>query len=164
MKPASHRRWLPWIALAAAYFGIQFYAGSKLAAGPPPPLAGTTLKGEPFDLKRLQGRPAIVYFWASWCSICRAMQSNVGAIAGDYPLITVALQSGDQREVDRYQNQHGFHPPTVLDEDGSDAQRWGVRGVPVVFVLDSRGDIRFASTGYHTEWGLRLRLWLTGRI
>lgn len=158
------RRFLPWIAVLAAYLGLQVFAGYRLASGTPPPLTATRLTGAPFDLSQLQGRPALIYFWASWCGICSAMRHNIDAITRDHPVITVAMQSGGPTEVLRYQDEQNFHPATLLDEEGDIARRYGVRGVPVVFVLDANGDIRFASTGYQTEWGMRLRLWLAQRL
>ena len=52
---------------------------------------------------------------------------------------------------------------TVLDEDGAISKRYGLRGVPAVFVLDGSGKIRFSSVGYTSELGIRIRLWLAGR-
>lgn len=164
MKRRWLRQLLPWAALLAAYLGLQLFAGYRLASGTPPPLAGTSLTGARLDLAQLHGRPGLIYFWASWCGICGAMQRNISGIARDYPVITVAMQSGGADEVARYQGEQDFHPPTLLDEQGNIAHRYGVRGVPVIFVLDPKGDIRFASTGYQTEWGTRLRLWLAERL
>lgn len=162
MKP-SQNRWLGWVGIIALFIGIQFASGRNLASGEPPPLAGTTLDGAGFELSQWRGKPAVIYFWAEWCPICRGMQPQVKAIAQDYPLISVAMQSGSATEVAQYQRKQDFQVPTLLDEDGGIAQRYGLRGVPALFVLDAEGKIRYATTGYTSKLGILARLWLAGR-
>jgi predicted transcriptional regulator len=64
--------------------------------------------------------------------------------------------------VSRYVREKGLSVRVILDEAGSIAERYGLRGVPAVFVLDSVGQIRFVATGYTSETGMRLRLWWAG--
>ncbi|MFM8333548.1 MAG: protein disulfide oxidoreductase [Candidatus Methylumidiphilus sp.] len=161
MKWAENRL-LGWVAVAALMFGMQFAVNHDLATGAPPPLSGQTLDGQRFDLAQLRGRPALIYFWASWCPICRGMQGTVQAVAADVPFISVAMQSGNAQEVAQYQRNQGWQVPTLLDEDGALAARFGLRGVPALFVLGADGTIRHATTGYTSELGLRARLWLAG--
>jgi thiol-disulfide isomerase/thioredoxin len=160
MKLSSSK--LSWILVIALFLGFQFAANRNLVNGEPPALPNTTLEGQTFELAQLHGKPALIYFWAEWCPICRAMQSTVQAVARDYPLMSVAMQSGGKAEVAKYQREQNFQVPVVLDEDGEIAKRYGLRGVPAVFVLGPEGQIRFAATGYTSEIGLRLRLWWAG--
>lgn len=153
---------LGWIGVLALFIGIQFAVGGHLVKGSPPEFSATTLDGQAFELSRLRGRPAVIYFWAEWCPICRSMQHSIGSVAQDYPLLSVAMQSGNASAVGRYGREHDFNVPTVLDEDGSLAKRYGLSGVPGIFVLDANGQIRYATQGYTSELGLRLRLWLAG--
>lgn len=153
-----------WIAVLALFLAIRGVADHGLASGPAPAFSGTTLDGAEFSLERARGKPILVYFWASWCSICRAMQGAVRSVAEDSPVVTLAMQSGDRDEVARYMREQAFQAPVVLDQDGAIAQAYGLRGVPAAFVLDGAGNIRFAGTGYTTEAGLRLRLWLAGLL
>jgi thiol-disulfide isomerase/thioredoxin len=154
---------LTWAGVLAFYFGLQFFVDRNLPTGQPPAIAGATLDGKPFELSQLRGKPAVVYFWASWCGICSAMRSSIQSVAGDHPLVSVAVQSGDAAEVTKYQEENGFHPATVLDEEGSISKQYGLKGVPALFVLDPAGNIRFSSVGFTSELGVRARLWLAGR-
>lgn len=155
------RHWF-WPALLALFLAAQFWANRELVSGEAPAIRAVDLQGAPFDLAQLRGRPALVYFWGSWCPICRAMQSSIQAVAADHPVITVALKSGDRNAVMRYQNEQDFHPPTVLDERGELSEAYGLKGVPAAFVLGPDGAIRYAAMGYTSEIGLRARLWLAG--
>jgi thiol-disulfide isomerase/thioredoxin len=165
MKPLAakfRRALLTWAGLIALFVAMQLVASRDLASGAPPEIQGRILDGQAFAGLASLPKPAVIYFWASWCSICRAMQDTVGQLGRDAPVLTVALQSGGATEVGEYMKKSGFEAPTVLDEDGSIAKAYGVRGVPAVFVLGADGGIRYATTGYTSGLGLRLRLWLAG--
>ena len=105
------------------------------------------------------GRPVALHFWADWCTICRLEQSSITAVAGDWPVLTVAMQSGDVAAVRRVLAQRGLAWPTVIDPDGALAARYGLGAVPAFVVIDAAGRIRASSVGYTSETGMRLRLW-----
>jgi len=124
-------------------------------------LASTTLSGKLFDSTTPRKGPLLVHFWASWCPICHLEQNSIQAISQDYPVISVAMNSGDGEAVRQFLQQQGLSFPVVNDPDGELAGRFGVTGVPVSFVVDEHNQIRFVERGYTSEWGLRLRLWLS---
>jgi thiol-disulfide isomerase/thioredoxin len=154
-------RLFTWLAVIVLFVCGQLFVNRGLVSGAPPSnLYGHTLDGETFELTQFKGRPSVVYFWASWCPVCERMQGTVKSVAADHPLISLALQSGGETEVRRYMHDHDYSPMTLLDEDGAIGKRFGLRGVPALFVLGPEGDIRYATAGYTSELGLRLRLWL----
>ncbi len=154
--------------LAALFFGLRAYMTHGMASGPAPPLAGENAQdGQPLDLQTFRaangaGKPVLVYFWGSWCGICKLMRPAVMDVAKHYPVLTVAMRSGNAEEIRAYLRDHGEFPPTLADPAGQLASRYGVRGVPAAFILDGQGRIRFVETGYTTGWGLRLRLYWVG--
>lgn len=131
-----------------------------LATGPAPPLVGFDLEGQPVSLADLKGRPALVHFWATWCPVCRLEDGTIDAIARDHAILTVATTSGSAEDVRAYMAEEGLRFPVVLDEEGELARGWGVVGVPTTFLVNSAGEIAWASQGFSTGIGLRLRLWL----
>jgi thiol-disulfide isomerase/thioredoxin len=158
---AKARSWLGWIPVIMLILTIQWVTGRGIPQeGQAPDLHGIMIDGQPYPgLSRLP-KPALIYFWASWCGICRMMQTTLVDIAGDVPVITVAFQSGDRATVSGYMSKNGFEVPTIVDEEGALGQAYGIRGVPALFVLDRAGNIRYTSIGYTTSVGIRLRLWL----
>jgi alkyl hydroperoxide reductase subunit AhpC len=72
------------------------------------------------------------------------------------------MESGTEAEVRDYLAEQGVDYPVVNDERGTLSRSYGVMAVPMSFVLDSDGVVRFATRGYTTGWGLRFRLWLAG--
>jgi thioredoxin-related protein len=52
----------------------------------------------------------------------------------------------------------------INDRYGDIAKNYGVKAVPAVFFTDASGNIVFNSSGYTSEWGLRIRLWLASLV
>jgi len=164
VTPRPRRRWLRWAAELALFAlliaGIRAWQQATLAQGPAPELAGIRLDGAGFVL-RPATEPTLIYFWATWCPSCRAMQGNIEPLLKNYRVITVAMQSEGDAAVGGYLKEHGLHYPVLNDPDGALARRYGVRAVPALFVVDREGMIRFTEVGYTTEPGIRARLWLS---
>jgi thiol-disulfide isomerase/thioredoxin len=137
----------------------QWWTGRDLHYSPLPLDRLITLQGQPAP-QLLRGRPTLIYIWAEWCGICRAMQNSISAIGQDYPLLTIAEHSGDDARVRAYLTQYGLQWPVVNDDQGVLGGLFGIRGVPVVLIVDAQQQLLLTSTGYSSEWGLRLRLWL----
>jgi len=129
-------------------------------AGQAPDIQGALLDGQQVQLAGYKGKPVLLHFWATWCGICRFEQDSINDIATDHPVLTVAMTSGQQHELQAYMLKHKLTFPVLTDNDAKLSGRYGVSGVPASFVIDSHGQVRFTEIGYTSEWGLRLRLWL----
>jgi peroxiredoxin len=143
------------------FTGVQWWKGRPLATGAAPSLVGLTQDGRTLDPAEFRGQPVLVHFWATWCPVCRLMDGAIDGIAQDQAVVTVALQSGTPDDIGRFMQEHGLHFPVISDPDGHLATRWGVLGVPATFVVDANGQIRLSTVGASTEWGLRVRLWIS---
>jgi len=161
------KRWQRWllegVLVVLVILAVRAWQQHGLATAQAPPLAGIGVTGEPLELARLRGRPVLLHFWATWCSICRLEEESIDAIARDHAVLTVAMQSGEAETLASYLQEAGLRFPVLPDPDGRLAARYGVRTVPATFILDPEGRIRFREVGYTTGWGLRLRLWWAGR-
>ncbi len=145
------------------FFGAQFFVKRDLVSGAPPPIQALTVAGTSFDLKQLKGEPALLYFWASWCGICDAMDGAIDSISADYVVMTVAMQSGDREAVIAHMQKKGLSFPVIADESGEISRSYGLHAVPAFFVLNPSGEIVSSGMGLTTPWGFRLRLWLAGK-
>ncbi|MEJ2362028.1 MAG: protein disulfide oxidoreductase [Gammaproteobacteria bacterium] len=144
------------------YFGIRAYMQWHLASGSAPPIHAEMLSGRQFDITQPRKGPLLIHFWATWCPICRLEQKSIQSLSQRYTVISIAMNSGNAKSVRHFMQQHGLSFPVINDPDGTIARRYGVTAVPVSFVVNRRNQIRFVERGYTTEWGLRLRLWLSG--
>lgn len=144
----------------AVVFAVRAYQQRDAVSGVAPAFEARALDGTPVALADYRGKPVLVHFWASWCGVCRASQSNFDAVARDWPVLSVASHSGSAAQVAAYVEQHGIEPRVVVDASSALAKRFGVSAFPTSFVLDADGKIRHVEVGYTTEAGLRARLWL----
>ena len=63
-----------------------------------------TLDGQAVTLNSLsEERPLLLYFWASWCGVCRYTTPSVAQLVSEGEnVMTIALRSGDPQEVSRW--------------------------------------------------------------
>ncbi len=177
---ASWKRWaLELLAILAIVAAVGAWQARGLPEGAAPPLQGTRTDGVAVDLAALlkvslggtapgaadqTGGPLLVDFWATWCPVCVAEEGNIARVARHWPVVSVAIQSGDAAAVSKHLREREIALPAVVDADGRIAANWRVRGTPTHFVVDADGNIRFRVVGYATTLGLMLRLWWAGAV
>lgn len=159
-------KYWPWLRdlglIALVVIGIRAYQQRGLPSGPAPELTGRDLSGAAVSLAAYRGKPVALHFWATWCGVCKAEQSNIDAVSRDLPVLSVASQSGSVADVEAYVREHGIEPRVIADASSELARRFGVSAYPTTFVIDAGGEIRHVEVGYTTELGLRARMWLAG--
>jgi peroxiredoxin len=159
MKKAIKSWALYFLLLIVIYSALKAWQLRDVVEGEAPQIMGVTLEDQVFSLQAMRGKPVLVYFWATWCPICKTTQGSVESIANDYQVITIAAWSGDEGEVNAYRREKSLTANTLVDEWGAIAKQYGIKGVPAFFIIDSDGNIQFVEKGYTSELGLRLRLW-----
>ena len=116
-----------------------------------PRLAGVDVAGKPFDLESRRGRVVVVNFWATWCEPCRdelpSLERLQKARPGK-PLEVVSVNFGEQPErIRTFLEREFVELPVVLDRDKEAARQWKVGGLPMTFIVDARGRIRYQVYG-----------------
>ena len=161
-KQIFQKRWVKYalevLFFVLLYLGIRAYVQRDMVQGLAPDIQSTALSQQRFHLADA-AKPILVHFWATWCGICKLEQDSIQAISRDHVVITIAMQSGSDEEVQAYLTEHQLNFPVINDTDGEISARYGVVGVPASFIVNSAGEIVAAERGYTTSWGLRLRLW-----
>lgn len=164
-RPVKKRR--PWfrylfeaLLIAAIIFGIRAWQHKDLVVGEAPSFQSVMLDGKTVNLEDYRGKPFILHFWASWCHFCKIEEGTMTAIQEDWPILSVAYQSGNKNEVLNHMEERKITEwPTIVDADNRLGDLFGVRGVPTSYIIDGKGNIRFAEVGLTSSWGLRARLW-----
>jgi thiol-disulfide isomerase/thioredoxin len=141
---------------------LRFWMQRDIISGIAPNVSAAMLTGKHFDLYQNKNRPILVHFWASWCPVCKLEQSNIQNMSQDYPVITIAMQSGNDDEVMQFMKEENLTFNVINDELGIISQRYNIRGVPVSFIVGKDNKIDFVEVGYTTELGLKFRMWWAG--
>jgi peroxiredoxin len=156
-------------------------AGSASAASAPAPTgtvaatpAGTTgpvpatldftartIDGGQFTGGSLAGKPAVLWFWAAWCSRCRGVADDVAALrrdnAGQVNLIGVAGLGSGADAMRRFARDTGIAAfPNLADDEGAIWRRFGVTSQEWYVLLDSTGKV--AHSGALSQAELRRRV------
>lgn len=111
------------------------------------------LDGKPYQLKDFRGRVLLLNFWATWCPPCRREMPSMERLQQhfkDRPFSVVAINQ--QEDADRvFEFTGALRPspsfPILLDADTKVATAYGVKGLPVSFLLDSQGRITHRAIG-----------------
>jgi cytochrome c biogenesis protein CcmG, thiol:disulfide interchange protein DsbE len=119
--------------------------------GPAPPIVGTTLDGQPFDLALLRGRPVIVNFWGPSCLPCRDEFPQFVAKLQQHEadgLEVVGVLTDDPVEPARdFVAQYRATWPTVVDPDGAIKRTYRVVARPHSWFIDRDGILRSQQIG-----------------
>ncbi len=139
--------------------GLAAGTGLEPMAEPLPakPLVLEQLDGEQFDLSEAEGRVVLVNFWAVWCTPCRAEMPSMEKLNqhfadNDFEIVAVDMGSS-RKHIDAFLEDMdpALSFTIVLDESGATASDWGVRGIPVSYVVDRQGRLVYRAVG-ERDW------------
>jgi thiol-disulfide isomerase/thioredoxin len=158
LNARAHFRTCMSLALACCALAIapaRAEATLKPWKGPTPVLALDDLEGRRVDLKALKGRVVVVNFWATWCEPCRdempSLERLRERLAGR-PLEVLAVNYGEGNvKVRRFLQSQRLSLPVLLDPDTQVARAWRAGGLPMTFLVDAKGRIRYSAFG-EADW------------
>ena len=151
--------------LAAVLAALALVAASGAALAEPDikpwkgkatlPLAGNDMEGKAVDLKHLQGRVLVVNFWATWCEPCRDEMPSLQRLREKLDgksFDVLAVNYGESREkVSQFLGKEKVALPVLLDPEMETAKAWGVGGLPMTFLIDAKGRVRYSVFG-ERDW------------
>jgi len=108
-----------------------------------------TFAGNEVTRAELQGKPALLVFWNTWCGICLRELPEIDRLAqkfGPLGLIVLAVNSGyndAETKARAYWKKYAFEFSSGYDHHFEFGQAIGLMGVPTIFLVDSKGVIRY---------------------
>jgi len=121
-----------------------------------PDLELLTITGERVDLKKSNGKPTVIHFWATWCPVCKLEATNFNSLMEeDINLITIAVKSPD---LVKFIEIKDLKYKIVDDIDGKLAEKFNIEVFPTTLIYDANGVLKFSEVGYTTTVGLKARL------
>jgi peroxiredoxin len=123
-------------------------ATDTAAASPAPEAQRFTadrVDGGTFDGSSLEGRKAVLWFWAPWCTVCARSAEDVKAAAadlGDVAFVGVAGLSSDADAMRSFVDRHDVGEFTQLADTGGDLYtRFGVTQQHTFVLIDADGTV-----------------------
>lgn len=107
------------------------------------------------ELARYRGQVVLLDFWASWCGPCRQSLPALEALRkefGDagFEVIAVNLDEKQQDGLD-FLKKYPVTYPIVQDAPGRIARLYGVRTMPMSYLIDRQGVVRQVHQGFNKK-------------
>jgi peroxiredoxin len=105
--------------------------------------------GERVTLSQFDGQPVLLFFWATWCSMCNNEVDSIETIAQTYKeagLVVLSINTAeDPTAVSAYQIAHLLAFPVLLDPGSvvQSAYHVNLNAIPIHFFVNSSGRIAF---------------------
>lgn len=126
------------------------------------PTPAFTLKDtrqQPLKLpEEAKGKVLVLHFWGSTCSYCREEIKVLTKLHAEFraELLPVSINVGETLlTVNTFIDKLEPTYPVLLDPETAVAKQFGIFGIPVTYIADRQGTIRFRIFGEINEPGLR---------
>jgi thiol-disulfide isomerase/thioredoxin len=111
--------------------------------------------GHLVKLGDFRGRVVLVNFWATWCIPCRDEMPSIMRLreklsGKPFDVLTVNYGEG-AAGIERFLAKEGITLPVLLDPEKKAAETWRVRGLPMTFLVDAQGRVRYSTFG-ELDW------------
>lgn len=136
---------------------LSFYKSSELNKKALSIKSVTLLNQQEYHIQK--ERPLLVHFWASWCPTCKLEADNIQRISQQYNVLTFAVTSGSNEEIQSYLKEHNLDFKVVNDRNSYYASEFKISGFPTTFIYDKNQNLVFSDVGYTSTLGLFLRMW-----
>jgi thiol-disulfide isomerase/thioredoxin len=100
-------------------------------------------EGGLLDSSQAQGRPQLLYFWATWCAPCRKTSPMVDRLHQDVGdrLHLVAVSSEEEVKLRPWLNDNPYSYPTGHDSKGLLKLDYEVKSLPTIVLISASGTI-----------------------
>jgi RNA polymerase sigma factor (sigma-70 family) len=117
-----------------------------------PEIEGTDAEGKSFKLSDYRGKVVVLTFSANWCGACRAMYPQERKLVEQLqarPFALLSVSADQEKKTLEESVQKGEITWRCWWDglEGPIARQWHIEGYPTVFVLDTKGVIRFKHLG-----------------
>lgn len=156
------------LVLAIIFWAITSYQTRDLIERntPAPPATLINLAdGSELKLDDLTADRTLIYFWATWCGVCKAQSPVISAMhrhaegRDDVDVISVAMDWSDRDALRTFVDENDIDYPVYLGTDAL-GKGFNVSSYPTIYVVDNERRVRHSIIGYTPRVGLYARLHL----
>lgn len=119
------------------------------------------IKNRPFEFEDYKGKNLLVSFWTTWCPYCIKEMPDFVKFKNEYPddveILMVHVPSDSKIEdAKKMMEEKSFTNLTLLEDDMTYAQAFGIQGFPTNFIFDKEGYL--VSAGYALTYDQLLKV------
>lgn len=101
--------------------------------------------GSNFTFDKLEGKTALIYYWGTWCMVCKTELGILQHIYEYYrpegfAVIAIALKS-KAVDVQTFVRHSGITFPVILDKEDVFIRRFDIDAIPESYMLGKNGEI-----------------------
>ncbi len=141
--------WLVWMVVLSLRGGTE-------VQGKAPDFSLVDTKGQRVALADLRGKPAVLYFWATWCTACKLTSPGIDAFARAHPEVPVlGIAEDEPADLTAYLADTPRSFRTAL-ANRAITRAYRVRALPTTIALDAQGNVAWSRVGvvlpYELGW------------
>jgi len=139
-----------WIVLTPTLFptsGVNANISAVHKGFNAPEFSLETPTGEVVALSEFEGQPVLVFFWASWCSVCKRTMPGLESVYEDFAsmgfeilAINTTYQDTLSSATNYFKSQE-YSYPMLLDKSGDISQTYRLNAVPLSVLINPDGEI-----------------------
>lgn len=134
---------------------VNWFQAPKATAEKITSLELLTLDGKPSTLQTAAGKKTVLYFFAPWCTVCKASIDALNMFAGsDVQAVAVGLDYENPRELAAFQSRLDV---PILAGAPQLGRRFNIDKYPTVYIIDGNGQTRHTMVGYASRFGIWVR-------
>ncbi|GAC1447719.1 MAG: hypothetical protein PVSMB11_09140 [Desulfuromonadaceae bacterium] len=139
---------IPLLVLSLLMFTLSPGWGAEVGE-PLPDFSVQTFDGKSLSRATFAGKPLLLVFWNTWCSDCMRELPEINRLAerfGPRGMEMLAVNTGlndSESKARAYWKKYGYVFPAGFDHSFEIGTAFRVRGVPTVFLVDTKGVVRY---------------------
>ena len=123
-----------------------------------PNISSILIDNSKYSTPQQTNKPLLIHFWAIWCPTCKLEADNIQKISEHFDVITIAVKSGSNSEIQNYLNENNFDFKVINDNNGELSSQFLVPAFPTTFIYNSNKELVFSEVGYTSFLGLYARM------
>lgn len=167
LRNMGRKKWLSWLinglVLLSIVYGVEIYRSQNIYRGPLPDSLRTRSLPSPSGTTHSlwsPGQYTLLYVFAPWCGVCKLSVDNIKRLPRwRFQMATLALSWGEAAEVKEFATMHDIKVPVLM---GGEEVRstLGIDAFPSYLVIDKKGQVVMAWSGYTTTLGLWFKIYI----
>lgn len=115
------------------------------------------LTGKEISFSASSGKPALLFFWATWCPFCRdelphLQKQYQGLKKAGIEVFAIDVSEPKERIEKFLSKKNNLEFPILLDSDSRVASAYNLVGIPTFILIDAQGKIKARSHNFPDDY------------